>query len=582
MQVLRHIASLLSLCIRGPGGKAGIALYVVVLALELASVLVALRLIAWTKEFYDALQQMNGAESLRQIGIFGLIVLTEAVRNLSAAYMQKLLEIRWRRALTSQILDRWLGSKAYLHLKGSADGGVFDNPDQRIAEDCRIFLAGPATDHGTASGAIPLSLDVVTKVVGLFSYLSVLWGLSTFALDLSFLGIDAELPRYMVWMAFVYVALATGLTHLLGRPLKQLYFNQQRREADYRFALVRIRENADAIAMAGGEAAERTELDSRFGGIVGNWKRLIGRELILGSFTYPYRFTVLRIPTFLALPAYFASNVTFGGLMQLGSAFSQVVTTLSWFVFAYRPLAELAAASSRLGRFLEALDKHPQQAGIDVVARGADEGLDAKELSLDTPQGRRLLDLPRLAVGRGETVWLRGASGIGKTTLMKAFAGLWRHGSGQVAVPMSSSAFLPQQPYLPLGSLADAVAYPLRAADFGKDEIEAALVLSGFTPERIEALGDGPAEGLSGGERQRLALARLFLHRPDWVFLDEATSALDTKSEEEIMGRLRQALSGATFVIVSHRRPEGVGEVRTIDLSDHVPGAARTGAMEDA
>ena len=550
------------------------------LALDLASVAISLRLIAWTKDFYDALQQMNGSEALRQVGIFGMIVALEVTRNLSAAYLQKLLEIRWRHALTSQVLDRWLSTKAYLHMKVSADGGMMDNPDQRIAEDCRIFLAGPATDHGSATGVVPLSIDVITRVVGLVSYLTVLWGLSTFALDLSFIGIDGELPRYMVWLAFVYVALATGVTHFLGRPLKQLYFNQQRREADYRFALVRIRENADAVAMSSGEKAERTELDRRFAGIVGNWKRLIGRELILGTFTYPYRFTVLRIPTFLGLPAYFAGNVTFGGLMQLGSAFSQVVTTLSWFIFAYRPLAELAAASSRLGRFVESMERsYPSMIEIDT---GPDDRLIADGLALRTPQGDQLLDLPSLGIERGETVWLKGASGVGKTTLMKACAGIWPHGSGKVAFPPSPSVFLPQNPYLPLGGIADAVAYPAQASDFPPHEIDAALIMAGMPAKRLRELGGGAPEGLSGGERQRVALARLFLHRPDWAFLDEATSALDQESERELLARLRRTLPGSTLVIVSHRKPEGAGRVRTIDLTRQRASLADSRRMETA
>ena len=241
MLVLRHIDRLMKLCIKGPGGKVAIAYYVIVLALELADIAVSLRMIAWTKDFYDALQQVNAPEALRQISIFGLIVLVAVALGLASTYVRKLLEIRWRGALTSQILDRWLERKAYLRMKRGAEGSNLDNPDQRIAEDCRIFLAGATMDHGSASGIISMSLDLITRIVALFSYVALLWSLSAFALDLSFVGIDVELPRYMVWAAFAYVALSSGITHLLGRPLKQLYVWQQRREADYRFALVRMR-----------------------------------------------------------------------------------------------------------------------------------------------------------------------------------------------------------------------------------------------------------------------------------------------------------------------------------------------------
>lgn len=576
LQVLGHMARLMKLCIRGPGGKTGLAFYAIVLALELADIAVSLRMIAWTKDFYDALQQMNAAEALRQIGIFGLIILIAVALGLSSTYLRKLLEIRWRQALTAQVLDRWLGAKAYLHMKGGADGGFLDNPDQRIAEDCRIFLAGPTTGHGSATGVIPMSLDLITRVVGLFSYVALLWSLSTFALDLSFIGMDVELPRYMVWAAFAHVALSSWITHLLGRPLKQLYVWQQRREADYRFALVRLRENADAVALSGGEAAERRELDNRFAGIVANWRRLIDRELILSLFTSPYHRTVLRIPVFLALPAFFGGNVTFGGLMQLGSAFSNVATTLSWFIFAYRPLAELAAATSRLGRFLDGIEKRPDS-GI-LAAGGSEDRLEIRDLSISTPQGRPLLHISALTIERGETVWLKGASGIGKTTLMKALAGIWPHGKGRIGVPPSSSAFLPQRPYLPLGGIADAVAYPRHADDFADREIEAALALAGMEPDRMAAALDS----LSGGEQQRLALARLFLHKPDWVFLDEATSALDARAEAGLLKRLRRHLAGSTIIIVSHSSPVAIGGVRVVDLEPAPDGSSRAGTMEEA
>lgn len=577
LQVLRYIIRLLGLCIRGPGGKAGIALYCVVLALELAEILVSLRMISWFKDFYDALQQVNATEALRQVGVFGLIVLAMVVLVLSSTYLRKMLEIRWRRALTSQLLDRWTNGRAYLRMGAAGDGDVIDNPDQRIAEDCSIFLGGATVSHGSGSGLIPLSLDLITRVVGLFSYVAVLWSLSTFALDLSFIGIDAELPRYMVWAAFVYVALSTGMTHLLGRPLKQLYVSQQRREADFRFALVRLRESAEAVALSNGEAAERKELDRRFDGIAVNWKRLINKELVLSLFTVPYHRTVLRIPTFLAMPAYFGGNVTLGGMMQLGSSFSQVVTTLSWFIFSYRPLAELAAASSRLGRFLETLDA--RQADSIRSSASKDGGLHARDLALDTPAGRRLLHLPVLDITEGESVWLKGASGLGKTTLLKALAGVWQHGSGTVATPNASSAFLPQQPYLPLGAIADAVAYPRATSDFTCGEIEAALVAAGLS---CDPDGGRIVAGLSGGEKQKLALARLFLHRPEWIFLDEATSALDEPTERRLLSSLRQALPHSTLVVVSHRKPTGIGRVRAIDLTGYAPDPQPTGELEEA
>lgn len=564
-RVLGQFWRLLRLCISGEGGKFGLVLYAIVLALELSQILVSLRMIEWSKVFYDALQQMNGAEALTQVGVFFGIVFTGVALTMASTYARKHLEIRWRRSLTNAAMGRWLSNRSYLKLERERSGSP-DNPDQRIAEDCRFFLAGPMGEHGGGVGIIPLSLDLITNVVAIFSYLAVLWSIATFALPLGFAGIDGEIPRYMVWAAFIYVALSTGLTHLLGRPLKSLYAEQQRREADFRFGLVRIRENAEPIAMAGGEPAERRDLDKRFGGIVINWKKLISRELILMSFTYPYRSTVLRIPTFLALPAFFAGSVTFGGLMQLASAFSQVTTTLSWFIFSYRPLADLVAAAGRLDSFLDATDGSAG-ARPGIVERPSGNGsLSLTGLELFTPDGRPLIGLDRLEICAGEAIWLSGPSGLGKTTLLKTVAGTWSHATGRIETPAGATGFLPQDAYLPTGSVIETVAYPRDPDDIPLAEREEALRAVGLghliTPDANET-----GRGLSGGEQQRLALARVLLAKPRWAFLDEATSALDGEAERELLALLRERLPDTAFLVVAHREPAGLGPLRKVELT---------------
>ena len=563
LRVLGQFWRLLKLAIGGEGGKLGILLYLVVLALELSQILVSLRMIEWSKVFYDALQQIDAATALTQVGVFFVIVLTGAALTMLSTYTRKHLEIRWRRSLTNAAMGRWLANRSYVKLERERSGSP-DNPDQRIAEDCRFFLAGPMGEHGGGVGIIPLSLDLISNVVAIFSYVAVLWAIADFALPLAFVGIDGEIPRYMVWAAFLYVALSTGLTHLLGKPLKGLYAEQQRREADFRFGLVRIRENAEPIAMAGGEAAERRDLDRRFGGIVINWKKLIGRELVLMSFTYPYRSTVLRIPTFLALPAFFAGAVTFGGLMQLASAFSQVTTTLSWFIFSYRPLADLVAAAGRLDAFLDATDGSSARPGI--VERPSPHGsLAFSALELYAPDGRRLLGLDSLELRPGEAVWLAGPSGLGKTTLLKTLAGTWPHATGRIDTPAGTTGFLPQESYLPAGGVLDAVAYPRDPAEISVAEREAALRAVGLGHLILSATADA-GKGLSGGEQQRLALARLLLLKPEWAFLDEATSALDVAAERQLLGLLGRELPGTTFIVVAHREPTGLGAVRKVEL----------------
>ena len=565
LRVLGQFWRLLKLAIGGEGGKFGLLLYAITLALELSQILVSLRMIEWSKTFYDALQQIDTATALTQVGLFFVIVFTGVALTMLSTYARKHLEIRWRRSLTNAAMGRWLANRSYLKLERERSGGP-DNPDQRIAEDCRFFLAGPMGEHGGGVGIIPLSLDLISNVVAIFSYVAVLWAIADFALPLAFACIPGEIPRYMVWAAFLYVALSTGLTHVLGRPLKGLYAEQQRREADFRFGLVRIRENAEPIAMAGGEAAERRDLDRRFGGIVINWKKLISRELVLMSFTYPYRSTVLRIPTFLALPAFFAGSVTFGGLMQLASAFSQVTTTLSWFIFSYRPLADLVAAAGRLDGFLNATDDSgPSRPGL-VERPNPSGNLALASLELYTPDGRRLLGLDNLELRPGEAVWLAGPSGLGKTTLLKTLAGTWPHAAGRIETPDGTTGFLPQDAYLPAGGVLDAVAYPRDPAEIPVAEREAALRAVGLGHLILSTAADA-AKGLSGGEQQRLALARLLLLKPQWAFLDEATSALDLAAERQLLGLLRRELPGTAFIVVAHREPAGLGAVRKVELA---------------
>jgi putative ATP-binding cassette transporter len=554
---------LMQLCLSGQGGKFGIFLFAVVVALDLGGIYATIRIVEWTGAFYGALEAMDGAEAVWQVGVFGIIVALNSIRHLSAQWVRKQLEMLWRRTLTDGALDIWLANRAYWTLahgsEADPDRQLLDNPDQRIAEDCRLFL----------TGLLGEALDLIGRIVGLFSYLVLLWGLASFPLSLAPIGIDIEIPHYMIWAAFLYVALSSLLTHVLGYPLKGLLVEQQRREADFRFALARLRSNTDEIALLRGERAERGIFDNRFGAIISNWRRLVDRELILGCFTYPFQHSVLRIPLFVALPGYLAGHVAFGGLMQLSTAFSSVVTSLSWFVFAYRDLADLVAASSRLDNFLEAAKKAGGNAGAIEHNRSPNSGLSSNGLTLTTPDGQQMLKVSDLDIAPGETIWLRGASGLGKTTLLKTLAGVWPYGSGTVLSPEASTLFLPQRPYFPAGSVRDALAYPRSIEDFEPQELDAALAKVGLTQiaDAASAQSDAKADhGLSGGEQQRLALARLLLQRPQWALLDEPTSALDTKAETDLFAMLRRELPQTTFVIIAHRQPKGLDEVRVIDL----------------
>ena len=559
LRVLAQFWRLLALCITGPGGRVGLVLFAIVVALNLGGIYATLQIINWTKAFYSALEAVDAGAAMTQIGVFGLIVAANTTRALAAQYLNKLLLIRWRRSLTEAARERWLGQRAYWRMANT--GGV-DNPDQRIADDCRLFL----------SGLLSEALDLITNIVAIFSYVIVLWNLSSFALSLDFIGLDFAVPRYMLVAAFAYVALSSTMTHLLGSPLKKLYVEQQRREADFRFALARIRSNVDEIALLGGEPVERRTLDQRFAAIMQNWKRVINRELILSCFTFPYQHTVLRIPLFVALPAFLAGSVDFGGLMEISTAFSSVVTTLSWFIFSYRDLADLVAAAARLDGFLEAARRSGDVGGAAATPEGRD--LDIAGLGLSLPDGRPLLTLDRLQVKPGEVVWLSGASGLGKTTLVKAIAGLWPQARGDIRRGGGRYMYLPQRAYLPLGDIMDAVSYPDPASRFSEAERLSALKAVGLEHRIGAPLSEesGVVAGLSGGEQQRLSLARVLLQRPDFVLLDEATAALDIAAERDLLALLRNRLPAAAFIVIAHREPAGFGKLRCVELgSARVP-----------
>ncbi|MGV6875623.1 ABC transporter ATP-binding protein/permease [Pseudochelatococcus sp. B33] len=559
--VLRRIARLLRLCIVGEGGRLAALYFVVVIALGFIGITVSIWQINWNADFYNALQKVDGPEIVRQIGIFGVITTTTAALYLSGRYILSLAQIRWRRSLTEAALDRWLGNKAYWHLRaGNGAHPTVDNPDQRIAEDCRLFVE-LVTDRGT---------ELINSVVAVVSYFVVLWSLSTFALSFTIFGFTVEIPRYMVWAAPVYVLLSSLATHWLGAPLKRLHYTQQKREADFRFALVHMREANEAIALQDGEEAERRILGQRFHAIMANWYELIRRDLILGCFTRPFMQTVLRIPTFLALPAFIAGKLTLGGLMQVASAFSNVVTTLSWFIFKYRDLAELAATASRLDQFMTATEEAAGlKGGLTVVDTDADV-LRVRGVTLRNPEGGVLLKVPDFSVARNEVIWIKGSSGLGKSTLLKAIAGLWPYGEGLIERPRGRRLFLPQHPYLPLDNLAAAVTYPLPAGSLSPGDMETWLANAGLAGRIAEVHAAEPAttahRGLSGGELQRLMLLRAIAGKPDWVFLDEPTSALDPHIEERTLIQLRQALPDASLIIVAHRPPAGLAITRCIDM----------------
>jgi putative ATP-binding cassette transporter len=520
-----------------------IGLLAAVVALNLTSVWLNVRFNSWYNDFYNALQQYNWEEFWWQFAIFGMIAGALIVVAVYSFYLRAILHIRWRRWLTENFLRNWLDDQAYYRMQ--LNQATTDNPDQRIAEDLDHF----------ATMSLGLSIGLLNAVVTLLSFLSILWVLSG-ALRIP-LGGGAEIsiPGYMVFAALIYAVAGTMLTRWIGRPLVQLTFDQQRYEADFRFSLVRLRENAENVAFYGGEARELDTFLSRFAWVVANWWGIIRRRKKLTWFTTGYGQLAVVFPFIVAAPRYFDKIIQLGGLMQISSAFGQVQESLSFIVNSYTEIAQYQAVVQRLSGFRDRLDEIAADRAavqpIEIERNGV--GVAVEALDLDLPDGRPLRQDIALAAGPGNPLLITGPSGVGKSTLLRAIAGLWPFGRGHVRVSDGRALFLPQRPYLPLGTLSDALAYPRAAAELPRDRLVEALRAVGLPQlgERLDEEGNW-AQRLSIGEQQRVAFARVLLARPEIVFLDEATSALDEAAEMSLYRLLREAPWRPTIVSIGH------------------------------
>jgi vitamin B12/bleomycin/antimicrobial peptide transport system ATP-binding/permease protein len=525
---------------------AGRLLLAAVIAIELSLVAIDVLVNLWRNRFYNALQDRNWDSFVRELIIFTVLAACSVALAVYQLYLNQWLQIRWRRWMTDRYLGQWLSGP--VHYRMQLRGDAADNPDQRISDDVKLFV----------EQTLSIGIGLLSSMVSLVSFVVILWGLSA-AAPLHVFGNTLAIPGYLVWAALIYAVFGTLLTQWIGAPLVNLNFLQQRFEADFRFNLVRVRENSEQIALLRGENAERERLLSRFGYVIGNWHAIMSQTKRLVAFTASFEQAALIVPFVLLAPAYFAQKIELGAIMQTAEAFGSVQKALSFFVTAYRTLAEWRAVVARLDGFEMSIESATTRASgasaIDVVGSTGADNIDLTELLLQLPNGKPLAAAESFTLRAQESTLIAGPSGAGKSTLFRAIAGIWPYGSGSIAIPAHATLMmLPQRPYFPIGSLEAAIVYPAEADAFGADRIGEVLTAVGL-PQLAERLDEDAHWNrmLSLGEQQRLGLARALLHAPQFLFLDEATASLDEASEARLYRLLEERLPATTIVSIGHR-----------------------------
>ena len=534
------------------------ALLAAIVALNLASVYMLVLMNDWNRVFYDALQNKDAAVFWTQLGRFTYLAFGLIIIAVYKFYLTQLLEMRWRAWMTDHYLARWLANHAFYRMElarfqnssNTANAGGTanpanpanpdnpDNPDQRIQEDVNQFT----------SYTVSLTMGLFNAVVTLVSFVGILWGLSGgFAFNLG--GTAYSIPGYMVWAAVLYCAAGSVISHYIGRPQIKLNFQQQRLEADFRHHMVRVREYSESIALDKGEPVERQQLDGRFAKVLANYLALLKAQKNLTWFTVGFGQAAVVFPLIVAAPRYFSGAIQLGELTQISGAFGRVQDSLSWFVDNYSTLAAWRATTDRLTSFEESFRAIALVDNAFIATNSV--ALDSSGLNVALPSGALLLAHAALHAKAGDSVLLQGPSGSGKSTLFRTFAGIWPFASGQLARP-ADAMFIPQRPYFPNGPLRDALAYPEPASRYDDAALRQALA-DALLPDLANRLDEVGAWGqqLSGGEQQRLAIARVFLKKPKWVFADEATSALDVQAEDKLYKKLLALVKHAQGAIIS-------------------------------
>jgi vitamin B12/bleomycin/antimicrobial peptide transport system ATP-binding/permease protein len=543
----------------------GLALLICVLGIELGQVAINVRLSYFSRAWFDAIQNKDEAAFWQQlIWVFCLWAAVYIISAVIQLVMRAYLTIRWRRWMTERTIGDWLGGSA--HYRMQLVGSSTDNPDQRIADDIDRFT----------TTIIALGLGLLSRVSSLASFSVILWTLSA---GFTFPGTNLMVPGFLFWIAVFYAIIVTWLTHLIGRPLISLYFQQQRFEADFRFSLARLREYGEQVALLGGEETEHMTLSSRFRALIGNFLKIVDCRKKVVAFTASYSQVNAVLPFIFVAPYYFTGKVTLGMLTQTAGAFSNVQEALSFFIDSYSTIAEFKSVVDRLTSFRGSTQRARALASTTPhieVAPGGGPDLSMRGLRVALPRGGDVVRIANEKLHEGESTLVNGPSGAGKSTLFRAISGIWPFGQGEIAVPRDAKVMLlPQRPYVPIGTLRAALTYPAPADAFPDGAVRAvldAVHLSQFAGRLDEEVNWG--QTLSLGEQQRLALGRALLAKPDWLFLDEATSALDEPLEQVMYRLLPEKLPGVTIVSIGHRHTLQAFHKRRIELAQGADGVS--------
>lgn len=502
----------------------------------------------WNRAIFDAIEKRDASTVFHLTAVFFPLAIGSIVLGVAQVFARMSIQRRWRAWLTNSVLTRWLKNGRYYQL--NLVGGDHKNPEYRIAEDLRIATDSP----------VDFVAGVTSALLSAATFIVVLWTIGG-ALTVTISGSTITIPGFLVIAAILYAMIASGSILMIGRQFVQVSEDKNQAEADFRYTLTRVRENGESIALLGGEEEERGGIDRDFTSVLRQWARLAGQHMRTTLVSQGSSLVAPVVPLLLCAPKFLDGSMTLGQVMQAASAFTIVQSAFGWLVDNYPRLADWNACARRIASLmmsLDGLERAEQGDGLGRIKRGEtgnDTMLEMKDLSVTLDDGTAVVGETEVAIEPGERLLVAGESGTGKSTLVRAIAGLWPWGGGSVNFHADRRLFmLPQRPYVPSGSLRRAVAYPGAAENWSEEEIGEALHKVGLDHLKEKIEEEGPwDQTLSGGEKQRLAFARLLLHNPDIVVLDEATSALDEKSQDKMMQMVTDELPKATIVSVAHR-----------------------------